>query len=236
MTPARGHPADVEPQLNSFARPHRLLGSVWTRLADWGAGLDATLLYVGQSGLPYSYVYSADLNGDGFPGPGAVAEAYNDLMFSPEALSDVPTAIYQRFLMFQLAQLDPCLEEAAGTIVGRNVCRTPWSNRLDLRFAQGLALPFGRVQITGDLLNVLNLLNSSWGLVQVAPPVVPLIHIDRRSGCPGLRCSLREPLIAEYIGPRVRNEETGLPGPDLPYSPLLPESQWRAQIGVRVEF
>lgn len=236
MTPVRGHPTETEPRHAAFARPHRVLASVWTRLAGWGGGLDASLLYVGQSGTPYSYVFESDMNGDGFPGPGATAEAYNDLIFAPELLSQVPGWPSTGIMLLDLVKREPCLQEAVNGILARNVCRTPWSNRLDVRLAQSLPLGGGRVQLTGDLLNALNLLDRSWGLVQVAPAVVPILRVDRRVGCPGLDCSLRNELIWTYVGPRERDMTRGRTRAALPYTPLLPESQWRAQLGVRVEF
>jgi hypothetical protein len=59
----------------------------------------------------------------------------------------------------------------------RSSRRAPWSNRFDLRLSQGLSLPVGSIRNTGDVLNVLNLLNPGWGLVQIAPSVVPATAI-----------------------------------------------------------
>jgi hypothetical protein len=236
LTPIRVDPARPETRPSSFARPHRVLASVWTRLLERGGGTDLTLLYVGQSGLPYSYVYSTDMNGDGFPGPGALSNAYNDLFFTPERASDVPASIVSQMLVFQLMELDPCMGETRAVISSRNQCRTPWSNRLDVRLSQGLRLPFADVRLTADVMNVLNLLNRDWGLVQTAPSVVPILAIDERAGCPGPFCTLDDVLLGRYIGPRRLHEATGLPTADLPYQLALPESQWRAQIGLRVDF
>ncbi|MGH7480771.1 MAG: carboxypeptidase regulatory-like domain-containing protein [Longimicrobiales bacterium] len=236
LTPIRGDPGRPERRHSAFGRPHRVLGSVRARLAEWGDGLDATLLYIGQSGLPYSYVYETDMNGDGFPGPGARAEAYNDLFNVPALPHELPTAIVSSNMIFQLAALDPCLQAASGGIIARNTCRTPWSNRLDLRLSQAVDLPFGRVRFTGDLMNALNLLNAGWGLVHVVPPVVPILRIDRRQGCPGRECHIGNELVGSYTGPSRRDPETGLGVADLPYTLSLPDSRWRAQIGLRLEF
>jgi hypothetical protein len=236
LTPVRDDPARPETQLSAFDRPHRVMGTVWSRLAPWGEGFDAALVYVGQSGLPYSYVYDTDMNGDGYPGPGAAAGAYNDLLYVPGHPSEVMASPVAVALLYQLMDLDPCLSDAAGGILARNTCRAPWSDRVDLRLSQALTLPAGSVRITGDILNVLNLLNSDWGLVQVAPPVVPVFSYDRRLGCPGTQCTLGSPVMGTYTGPRRRDPTTGLVGADLPYVVSYPDSHWRAQLGLRFEF
>ena len=235
-TPIRFDPARPETRASAFDRPHRVLGSVWTRLLEWGDGLDMTIMYVGQAGTPYSYVYETDMNGDGYPGPGAVAGAYNDLLYVPWGFSDTPLSLASKGLMAQLIRQEECLSEAMGTIVGRNTCRTPWSHRLDFRLAQGIRTPFARVRIVGDIMNVLNLINPEWGLVRIAPDNVPVLNTNYRAGCPGFGCSLASPITGFYVGPRRRNPETGGIRAELPYIVSLPESQWRAQIGLRVEF
>jgi hypothetical protein len=236
LTPVRSDPARPETQLSAFDRPHRVMGTVWSRLAPWGDGFDAALLYVGQSGLPYSYVYDTDMNGDGYPGPGAAAGAYNDLIYIPHDPSEISAGPASVAMLFQLAARDPCLAEARGRIHARNTCRAPWSNRLDLRLSQGLSLPAGTVRITGDILNVLNLLNPGWGLVQVAPPVVPIFRYDRRLSCPGLECRIGNPVIGDFTGPRHRDAVSGQLIADLPYVVSTPDSQWRAQLGIQVDF
>jgi hypothetical protein len=236
LTPIRSDPARPETRLSAFDRPHRVMGTAWARIAPWGEGLDAALIYLGQSGLPYSYVYDSDVNGDGFPGPGAAGEAYNDLLYVPVNSAEVPADVMSMSMLFQLAAKEPCLEQSAGAIMARNACRAPWSNRLDLRLSQGLRLPAGRVRITADVLNVLNLLNGDWGLVQVAPPVVPVFRFDYRIGCPGPQCMMSNPLIGSYTGPRKRDPETGLMTADRPYVISYPDSHWRAQLGIRIDF
>ncbi len=236
-TPVRDDPARPEVALSAFDRTHRVVGSAWARLAGWGGGLDVTLTYVGQSGAPYSYVYGTDMNGDGFPGPGAAETAYNDLLYVPFGLTDLGAdGMISRSLLFQLAAMEPCLEESAGAIVARNSCRTPWSNRLDLSLTQGVRLPFGLGQgrLRADLMNVLNALDDAWGLVYTAPPVVPVYSVDRRAGCPGFGCSFARELIGRYTGPRRLDPESGLIFAEKPHLLLLPESQWRAQLGVEL--
>jgi hypothetical protein len=58
---------------------------------------------------------------------------------------------------------DSCLSEYIGTIIPRNACRSPWTNTLDGRV--NVQLPFRRVrtEITLDMLNLINLIDSQKG-------------------------------------------------------------------------
>ena len=128
---------------------------------------DVSLVYIGQSGQPYSYRYNDDINFDGSFG--------NDLLYVPRDQSEIrfqsrvvngvtitPEQSWQNFNSF-IERVD-CLRNNRGQVLERNECRTPWSNRFDLRLAQGVSV-FNRqtAQITIDVLNVANLLNSRWG-------------------------------------------------------------------------
>ena len=124
----------------------------------------------------------------------------------------------------------------AGFLAPRNECRTPWSNRLDLRLSQALTVGSTGLRVTADITNVLNLLNPDWGLVYTVPPVVPIFELADRDGCPGQTCRISLPVEGRYIGPRRLDPASGDPVADRPYTLALPESLWRAQLGVRVAF
>ncbi|MCL7968208.1 MAG: TonB-dependent receptor, partial [marine benthic group bacterium] len=61
-----------------------------------------------------------------------------------------------------------------GKITERFGLLNPWYETLDLRILQDINFPMGgrtsTIQISLDFLNFLNLLNSSWGVRQVATP------------------------------------------------------------------
>ncbi len=115
----------------------------------------ASLYYSGQSGRPYTLRFFNDVNGDG---------RSSDLLYIPANASEVAFTggTYQNLINF--IQEEGCLDEFIGQIIPRNVCRAPWQNQMDFAFKVGL--PFQRVkaEITLDVLNVLNLMNSRWGL------------------------------------------------------------------------
>jgi hypothetical protein len=128
--------------------------------------------YSGQSGRPFTLSYFGDVNGDGRTG--------NDLLYIPASASEVSFTGGSYTDLRTFVDADPCLAKFVGKIIPRNACRGPWTNNLDARIA--VALPFKRVKadITLDILNVINLLDSKRGQQQYATfnqisPVTPTL-------------------------------------------------------------
>ncbi len=230
-TPINLDPNDPVPQRSRFDRPHKVVASARTRILPRMGGTEISVLYVGQSGVPYSYVYEGDVNGDGFPGPRATGLA-NDLVYIPDRLSDLPGTIVSTILWNSLLAEEACLREQTMRIMARNTCQTPWSNRVDVRASQTVNVRGFSAEVTLDVLNFLNLLNPSWGVVQIANPVVQLFRVRRVAiESP---TELETELVATYIGPLQRDRATGKVRAARPFAPEVPSSQWRAQLGVRV--
>lgn len=168
----RFNPIDADPNdpalrtaLNDV--PHRIVGSL-TRQFQWvrRAPTDISVIYVGESGRPYSYTYNGDVNGDG--------QDANDLIFVPASSSQIrfegvsstnpytPEQSWNNLNAF--IESVECLRENRGQVIERNACRQPWSNRFDVRVAQTLPTFAGQgAQLTLDILNFGNLLNNEWG-------------------------------------------------------------------------
>ncbi|MDE2762818.1 MAG: hypothetical protein OXQ94_11835, partial [Gemmatimonadota bacterium] len=127
-------------------------------------------------------------------------------------------------------------------ILARNTCETPWSHRLDLRLSQTVEALGVSADVTLDMMNVLNFLDPSWGLVQVSNPVVRIwrAHRSRPSPdnpCPGwpVEPCAPNPLEVYYLGGIRRGREPGVIGTALrPWAPEVPSSQWRVQLGLRM--
>src|SRR5689334_21614205 len=63
---------------------------------------------------------------------------------------------------------EPCLRNNRGHILPRNSCRNPWQNIVSARVSKVFNTLHGQsIELTADMLNVLNFLNSSWGLIKV---------------------------------------------------------------------
>jgi hypothetical protein len=124
---------------------------------------------------------------------------------------------------------DPCLKKYRGTFAKRNGCRAPWQNRLDLRMAHTERVRGTELRLEADIINVLNLLNSDWGLIRTIPPVSSLLR-------PWGRLRNGE-LLSEWAAGLLpfRDDEGNLQTPD-PWSVASPDSQWQLQLGLRVSF
>ena len=163
---------------SDFELAHRILGQVSYRLQYGGRfGTTLSLLYEGQSGSPYSWIYfrGDDVNGDGFDRA--------DLIYVPNDASEVVVvrqdgvdanrrpilvpdpegaAAFQAFI-----DANEDLSDARGSIIERNSARAPWNNFLDARIAQQITTLRGqRIELTLDIENLFSLLGSSLGEVR----------------------------------------------------------------------
>ncbi|MCU7495209.1 MAG: TonB-dependent receptor [Ignavibacteria bacterium] len=136
-----------------------------------------TLFYNGQSGLPFSYTYFGDVNGDG--------QKSNDLIYIPKNATDPAEiqlgSIDKNTKAFvadpAMAQAlenyinrDKYLKEHRGEIMERNGANVPWSHQVDFRFVQSIPVVSGHeFEISLDILNVTNLISSKWGWVKSVP-------------------------------------------------------------------
>jgi hypothetical protein len=118
-----------------------------------------SVFYNGHDGLPYSWVFGRDANGDGLG---------SDLAYIP--LLDDPNVSYKGTPEQQAAFQDyinnnSYLSSHRGQIAGRNRSQSPWVNDLDLGLQQELPGFFGKDKfiVRLDIYNFLNLLNKDWG-------------------------------------------------------------------------
>jgi hypothetical protein len=109
-----------------------------------------------RKGKPYSWVYSNDMNGDGQGG--------NDLLYIPNTGEAVFTGLGEA--AFWDIVHDNDLGQP-GEVVRRNSAFAPWASSLDVRVSQELPGFFKdhKSEIWFDILNVGNLLNKDWGLI-----------------------------------------------------------------------
>ncbi|MEO8619585.1 MAG: carboxypeptidase regulatory-like domain-containing protein [bacterium] len=168
---------DLSVGKSKYDQPHRIIATGSYRFPSF---TDVSVIYTGNSGSPYDYVYGSnggttgDLNGDG--------QSQNDLMYVPKSATDQSeilfsgyngtatqkaTAATQAQAFESFIASTPCLSEARGTIMTRNACRNPWVNEFDLSVAQSLGKLAGKtfenLQVRLDVINLGNLLNKDWG-------------------------------------------------------------------------
>jgi hypothetical protein len=186
-----------------FELPHRL---VFSGTYSYSTLTDLSLVYVGQSGSNFDYVYGGsggrgDLNADGAQGNDLVyvptsASDPNEILFSgvsTEAGADNSAAAQAQRVTRQQQQFDQfiestdCLRRARGRMLTRNSCRTPWTNTLNVSVRQSVGVMHGQsLSLQLDVFNFLNLVNRNWGQQALLPggqaPLPLLTHVGQTAG------------------------------------------------------
>ena len=242
--PVQGDPNNAELSYSEFGQRHRIVGdAVYTKVwsprfrTQIGAFLEVAEgnRFAGAGGNRYSFIYSGDVNGDGYGG--------NDLIYIPRSQSEINLAAYEETpggrvvsVEEQWAGLDAFiaqdeyLRKHRGEIAERFGAVNPWYSNVDLRILQDLGMfrsgnKSHTLQISLDVLNVFYLLNSDWGVRKIASPAAtsPLRLAVDANGRPVFTPSGAP--VLNFTGPAT----TFIDDPDL-------LSRWRAQLGLRYYF
>jgi hypothetical protein len=118
------------------------------------------LIFIGQSGSPYTYVTSTDANGDGLSG--------NDPVYVPRNTADIALATAgDSTALFARIDAEPCLANNRGHLLPRNSCRNPWTNFLNARLVKVIPTVSGQsLELSVDIFNLLHLVNRDWGQIR----------------------------------------------------------------------
>ena len=111
-----------------------------------------------QSGRPYSYIYAfqvSQLNNDNY--------FNNDVFYVPSGPDDVIITNGTWEQLDRWISSDSCLNDNRGTYVPRNRCKAPWFHTLDIRVAQDIPIRKTHLQLTMDILNVVNIFDEDSG-------------------------------------------------------------------------
>jgi hypothetical protein len=183
--PVQGDPNNPDLGYSQFGQRHRIIGGAtykhrWnnTFATSFGLFFEAAEgnRFITTGGNRYSFIYAGDVNGDGQGGndliyipknQGEIIFSENDASGNFFATPDAQWAAFNAFI-----EQDDYLSENRGTIAERNGLVNPWYFNIDLRILQDFSfLLVGKThtfQLSFDILNVANLLNSSWGVRKVA--------------------------------------------------------------------
>jgi hypothetical protein len=234
FNPTPGNPNEPQLTYSQWDRRHRIMANVSYRY-DWnwnGLATSVGLFYSGQSGRPFSYMVSGDVNGDG--------RSDNDLVYIPRDANDIilvnsagaklPKTDAAYASLMNYINADPYLSDNKGKMSERSGAREPWAHQLDLRVNQEIPT-WGdhKIEITLDILNVLNLLNSDWGWI-------------RNTGLNQTVTMLTFKSFETAAGPdygKPRYQWAGLPVTDGKADPTSPDnilSRWQMQLGLRYTF
>lgn len=200
---------------SAFDRTHRIS---LTGTATLPYGFNAGLIFTSQSGLPYTWTVSGDVNADGING--------NDLVFVPADASQIslqdPTQ-YDALNAFIDSQ--ECLRRSKGRMVERGACRNPWQTFFDVRlgWTSPEFIKGQRAEVQLDIFNVLNLINPNWGLFEQDAQYEN--HSSAFLRAVGYDPANNRPIYSFTEPTAVRTTV---------YSPTL--SRWRIQLGARYVF
>jgi Carboxypeptidase regulatory-like domain/TonB dependent receptor/TonB-dependent Receptor Plug Domain len=164
---------------SDFDMGHRIFSTISKRFqyAKKSLATTITLAYNGQSGAPFSYVYTnSPVNDDGRVGN----NQNNDLIYVPTA-AEVQAMVFdantvngvtynqqqQRDLFEAYIQTDKYLLKTRGKYAERNGSRLPFTHLLDFKLAQDFSVRMnGRkysLQLAWEVSNFTNMLNRDWG-------------------------------------------------------------------------
>ncbi len=180
--PVQGNPNKPELSFSQFGIRNRVTASAtykhsWSE--NWATSFGLFLevaegnRFAGSGGNRYSFTYAGDVNGDGQGG--------NDLIYIPRNQSEIifvqngsvtPDEQWTAFNAF--IEQDDYLKSHRGQIAERFGAINPWFANVDLKLLQDFIIPISgqahTFQLSVDVLNVLNLLSSDWGVRSVASP------------------------------------------------------------------
>ncbi len=235
---------------------HRIVGLANYRLnygGKIGGSTQISLAMIAASGGKISYTYGQDLNGDGQTNDLIfVPNKASDLTFTPRVVTTVAaipatattaatpavsttfSAADQATAFDAFIEGNDYLKTRRGQYAERNGGQFPWLTRFDLTLIQEFYFSVGSkgkkntIQLRADILNVGNLLNSTWGLGNVATTFNPLAVTVGANG------ALTYQLSTQTIPNTNPTQTTLLKDSFLPNQ--ASSATWQAQLGLRYIF
>jgi hypothetical protein len=204
---------------SKYGNTHRVIGVAYKKFNFFGESAPTTIstFFEYAKGGRFNYTYGGDINNDG--------SSVNDLLYVPTAseLSQMQfTEAGQGASFESYIQQDAYLSGRRGDYVERYGALAPWRGRWDVKILQDFNFNISKnekntLQISVDILNIGNLINSDWGLVQQARNLQPLgVTVDPTN------------LVPTYTFDKDLKEtfatDAGL------------QSRWQAQLGLRYIF
>ena len=221
-----------------FDQPNRIVSFLTfdTRALSQRNTSTFSIFYTGGEGGRFSYVYAGDF-GDRAGRLLYIPRDASEINLIPVTVGGEELSPAQQWnILNRFIEQDDYLSANRGSIAERNGALLPWVHRFDFRFAQDINLTNlpdrHRLQITFDILNVGNLLNSEWGVANTVWQSAPLTYRGRNA-------DTNQPNYSINV-PSGLNSLPGT-GPELDqafrensYRRLVNINQtWRLQVGVR---
>jgi len=187
---------------------HRFIGVI---SKEFSFGTTVSTFFEYASGNRFNYIYGGDINNDG--------SSINDLLYIPTAseLNQMTFSGAGQAEAFEaFIQQDDYLSDNRGEYAERYGALAPWKGRWDMKILQDIKLnDKNKIQLSVDVLNIGNLVNSNWGVVE-QPGFNQLLGVSVDAGNP-----------TYTFDPDLQNTFTAATDA---------RSRWRAQFGVRYIF
>lgn len=224
--------------ISQFAIPHRVVSTVSYRKEYLNhLGTTVSLFYDGAHQGRFAYTTNGDLNQDGIS---------LDLLYIPQNASELNfadrtvnqvlfTAEEQRTAFARFVENDKSLRNSKGGYVERNGGLLPWQHRFDFRLLQDVFTDIGgrrnTLQVSFDVQNLGNLLNSDWGISQQlnggSSFNYPLLNV----------ASVTPDGVPTFNMIAIRDENGNTVLPASPFRENFSiTSTWRMQLGLRYSF
>lgn len=208
--------AQLAPSL--YGNRHRILGAASKKFvygAKWATTVSLFFEYL--EGGRYSYTYSGDINNDG--------SGLNDLIYVPtdaeiDQMNFGTNAAAQRAGLKKYIAQDEYLTERRGKFTEKYGALSPWYSHWDLRVLQDfLVSNSNKLQLSIDVLNVGNLINSSWGVREFAT-----------------QTGLAQPIAVAVDAKGVPTYSFDTSQTQTFFKDFSLLSRWQLQLGLRYEF
>nr|WP_315178695.1 carboxypeptidase regulatory-like domain-containing protein [uncultured Flavobacterium sp.] len=221
FNPALGNVNNAVLSDSKYGDTHRFIGVAskkWKYGNDKWATTVSTFFEYAQGGR-FNYIYGGDINNDG--------SGTNDLIYIPTTAEISAMAFSgagQGAAFDAFINQDDYLNERRGQYAERYGALSPWRGKWDLKVMQdynfkvsSASTKTNTIQFSIDVLNLGNLINSDWGLVQVPTSVQPIgVSVDQTTKIPTYTFNGTQTKTFNYD------------------ASLL--SRWQAQFGVRYIF
>lgn len=139
-----------------------------------------TLVYNGQSGSPFSYVFEGSIINDDGNSPLLSADLvyiptkndFNNMVFIANSAND-PSPQQQKDALNAYIENDKYLRKHRGEFAERNGTRLPFTQTIDLHLQQDFKIKLNKkitkLSIIYDVFNFTNMLNKNWGRLYFLP-------------------------------------------------------------------
>jgi outer membrane receptor protein involved in Fe transport len=222
FNPALGNVNNAVLSNSKYGDTNRFIGVAskkWKYGNDKWATTVSTFFEYAQGGR-FNYIYGGDINNDG--------SGTNDLIYIPTSAEITGMTFTggpsQGVAYDQFISQDDYLSGRRGQYAERYGALSPWRGKWDFKFMQDYNFKISSasdkkntIQFSIDVLNLGNLLNSDWGLVQVPTSVQPIgVSVDQVTKIP----------TYTFNGAQTKTFN---------YDASL-ASRWQAQFGIRYIF